>query len=578
MSATTTTIQEDHAALAPPSSDTSSRIRTVRDRFVALAFCWADLLFELDSFGTIVFATGATQSVLGRPAEQLVGMRFDENLAAADRVLLTQILKIAEKRNRSDHAVIRLIGKSGITPPYTVIGYRLNELNRHFFLALRMVGAGIINPALARDGTTGLYQGDAFVEEISRRLSMESDAHAHDARMTLVSLAGMHELRGRLDDASENSLMAAIGACIRANSTYGDMAMQIAEDRYGLVHDSELNLSRFEAELVDVTRDADPEGRGAAVASATIDMSSSLTTEEDMARSLIYVINRFKDAAGDALSMKSLSSNLSSLMTEATTSVETFKRTVANKAFDLAFQPIIDVDTGAIHHFEALSRFHGAAKGESPYKQITFAEETGLIADFDIAVVQKAIEWLGRFPRNTNRHRIAINISGHSVGNERYVSALYDLLHKHAWVQDKLLFEITESSRMADLDNANQFIQSLRKAGHDVCLDDFGAGAASFQYLSTLDVDVVKLDGSAVKNAQTGPKGRAFLTALSQLCRSLAVATIAEMVDHEDTLIFVRGCGVDYVQGYLFGRPSKNIKDFDPLPRSDLFRAPRKNR
>ncbi len=141
-----------------------------------------------------------------------------------------------------------------------------------------------------------------------------------------------------------------------------------------------------------------------------------------------------------------------------------------------------------------------------------------------------------------------------------------------------MLFEITESARMADLEMANRVIQSLRKAGHEVCLDDFGAGAASFQYLSALDVDVVKLDGSAVRNAQAGPKGRAFLTALASFCGSLAVNTIAEMVDSEDSLIFVKGCGVDYVQGYLFGRPSKQIKDFDPLPRADLFRGRRRKK
>ena len=155
------------------------------------------------------------------------------------------------------------------------------------------------------------------------------------------------------------------------------------------------------------------------------------------------------------------------------------------------------------------------------------------------------------------------------------MSSLYAKLRQHAWVREKLLFEITESSRMADLDTANGFIQGLRKAGHHVCLDDFGAGAASFQYLSTLDVDVVKLDGSAIRNAQKGPKGRAFLTALSALCKSLGVETIAEMVDRDEGLFFVRECGVNFVQGFLFGKPSTNIKDFDPLPKAELFRSRR---
>jgi EAL domain-containing protein (putative c-di-GMP-specific phosphodiesterase class I) len=125
---------------------------------------------------------------------------------------------------------------------------------------------------------------------------------------------------------------------------------------------------------------------------------------------------------------------------------------------------------------------------------------------------------------------------------------------------------------MTDLESANNFIQTLRKRGYHICLDDFGAGAASFQYLSVLDVDVVKLDGSAIRNAQRAPKGRAFLSALTELCRRMTVETIAEMVDTIEALDFCRDCGCNYVQGYLFGKPSKEVKDFTPLPQSHLFR------
>ena len=124
---------------------------------------------------------------------------------------------------------------------------------------------------------------------------------------------------------------------------------------------------------------------------------------------------------------------------------------------------------------------------------------------------------------------------------------------------------------MTDLAGANQFIQNLRGEGFPVCLDDFGAGAANFQYLSTMEVDVVKLDGSAVRNAQKAPRGKAFLKSLVGLCRDLGVETIAEMVDDEEGLKFIRECGVQYVQGYLFGKPNTNIKSFKELRLPWLF-------
>lgn len=561
------------SSLAHAESSQVSRLKSERDRFVALAFCWGDLLLEVDAEGIIVFAGGATVPLLGRRPEEMIGGRFEDNLAAQDRMLLRQVLKIAEQRGRTDHLRLRLLGKLGMTPPLSVAGYRLDEFDGHFFLALRASAGDGEAAAAARDQGTGLFDGGEFASVVAKRAG-RLRATGADVRMTLVTMDDLQGLRARLDEAADQALMSTVGACFRAHSVDGDTAGRIADGRYGLLHRSDVNVLALERELTDVIRDVDPQGGDVAVETATVELGDAAVSEEDMARSLLYVVNRFRESKGGAFTIKSLSSNLTSLMGEATRSVESFKRLVSERAFSLAFQPIIDVNTGAIHHYEALARFPDS-KTESPYQQIVFAEETGLITDFDLAIVQKAIDWLDRFPRNTNRFPIAVNVSGHSVGAERYVTALYAMLRKNAWVRDKLLFEITESSRMADLESANTFIQGLRQVGHRVCLDDFGAGAASFQYLSALDVDVVKLDGSAIRNAQRGKKGRAFLTALAALCRTLGVETIAEMIDREDALSFVRDCGVNYVQGFLFGQPSAAIKDFDPLPKAELFRGRR---
>lgn len=544
-------------------------------RFRSLAYCWADILFELDSGGTIVFADGVTVPVLGKPPDAIVGMRIESIVSPEDRTLFRQLLRVADRRGRIDGAAIRLEGARGTTPPLTLAGHRLGE-NSHFFLALRMGLPGEEAEPLAddRDEETGLFDSGAFAEVAAQRMK-KLRASGEDVKMTLVSLGNLEKLRGRLDRAAERSLMSTVGACFLANSVDGDSAARIDDDRYGLVHDAGLDVSEFKDELLNVTRDADPTGVGVEVEAATIHVPQSGISEEDMAKSLVFVVNRFRDAKGGDFSIKSLSSNIETLMQEAHDSVDSFKRVVADASFDLAFQPIVDSQSGQIHHYEALSRFRNARTGESPYRHITFAEETGMIAEFDLAVVDKAIEWLGKWPRNKTRYKIAVNISGHSVGSDMYVTSLHQRLKQNDWVRDKLLFEITESSRMADLDAANSFIQGLREAGHHLCLDDFGAGAASFQYLSALDVDVVKLDGSAIRNAQKGPKGRAFLTALSALCQSLTVETIAEMIDREDGLFFVRDCGVDYVQGFLFGHPSPDVEDFDPLPKVELFKRGR---
>lgn len=315
----------------------------------------------------------------------------------------------------------------------------------------------------------------------------------------------------------------------------------------------------MEATLSEATKAFDPKGEGVEVQAGTVDVDLEGVDDDDLAKGLVYTINHFKEQSGDKFNVKDIASNMNSLVLEAAQSLNSFRSIVKDNDFQVAFHPILDVRTGAVHHYEALVRFQGNFE-ESPYKHITFAEETGLITEFDIAMARKCIEWLRK--NKADKVSIAVNISGMSVGNEQYEKDLHAMLDADTWLSNFLVFEITESSRVADLKQANDFVQALRKKGFHVCLDDFGAGAASFQYLSVLEVDVVKLDGSAIKNAQAAPNGRAFLKALSTLCKTMNVETIAEMVDSKEALEFVRDCDVEYVQGFLFGKPDPDPWSF----------------
>ena len=101
----------------------------------------------------------------------------------------------------------------------------------------------------------------------------------------------------------------------------------------------------------------------------------------------------------------------------------------------------------------------------------------------------------------------------------------------------------------------NNGLQKLRARGHEICLDDFGAGAANFEYLSALDVDIIKFDGGAMRTALANPKGRAFLKATALLCRDLGIHTIAEMIHDQASYEMVCELGIDYGQGYYLGPP-----------------------
>jgi len=544
-------------------------MRSERDRFLAFAFCRNDLLVELDSDAKVHFLGGPSEPLLGAKAGELTGKPFVELVSEDDGVLVQQLLKAADRGERMKRSFVTLLGADGRPRGrYELNGYKFGDMAGHYFLALRS-NLEEQSGDSGRDDETGLLNQGDFANAAAEKVKKLRDA-GEDVEITLVNMPELDELRSRLGEKDEKELLDKLAARIQASSVSGDTAGRIGETSFGLVHDSSFDLSLMQTQLEELAKSMDPDGKGVSIDAAKAEFGPELS-EEDMTAGLLFAMNRMREEDRGNLKMSDIAGQLNSLAEEAAKYVGTFTAAVDAEEFDLAFQPIANSKTGDVHHFEVLARFR-LAEGESPYQYIVFAEETNRIHTFDLAVVKKVVAWLKRQPINTTRVILAINISGRSVSRPEYVDGLMGVLDDNRWLTDKLMFEITESARLDDMRAANDFIQSIRDRGFHVCLDDFGAGAASFQYLSSLDVDVVKLDGPAVKNAIAMPKGRAFMSALAELCEKLNIETIAEMIETPEELKFVRECGVDYVQGYLIGKPDQDIKKFKNGPDPKLFR------
>lgn len=555
-------------------------LKEQRDTYAALAFCWADAVFRLGSDLTVQFASGATEPLTGYGPGELRGRSILDIVAPSDAHLFSDLYDKARRRGRVDRAPLKIRGPGGNLISMTLAGYTLDPQGGTFFLALRKMSPEerLATQGYQREGGSGLFETEAFAEIAAHRARQAREA-GEATEVSLIHIPDLGDLTDRLSGSRRDALMQRIGEELRANSYGGDTAACVGEGRYSVLHKAGKSLSSLESAVAEMTRKADPKGKGTTVQSAHVHMGGSTEIgEHDLARGLMYTLNQFGHAQGNDLSLDHLSQNMNDLVDAAIKEVNSFKNIVAQGSFHVALHPIVDIKTGSIHHYEALCRFDRAEPGESPFRHLQFAEETGMIHEFDLAMVEKVLCWLRTRPVNSKKSRVAVNVSGHSVGMENYIEGLHKLLDANDWARGRLLFEITESARMSDLQAANRFIQGLRRRGYEVCLDDFGAGAASFQYLSALQVDVVKLDGSAVRNARKAEKGRAFLSALTELCRRLGTETIAEMIDDPEGLRFVRDCGVDYVQGFLFGRPSANVGDFSPLPNATLFQGKRASR
>jgi EAL domain-containing protein (putative c-di-GMP-specific phosphodiesterase class I) len=238
--------------------------------------------------------------------------------------------------------------------------------------------------------------------------------------------------------------------------------------------------------------------------------------------------------------------------------VRALRSTMSQSDFQMVFQPIVALSDRQLHHYEALVRF---GDDQSPFETIRLAEGVHLIGEFDLAVVQRVVVALQEARNRGQRPEVAVNLSGHSLESTVFMAALRELLAPDQDLRKQLIFEITESTQITDLVHAGNAVRQLRQDGHSVCLDDFGAGAASFPYLQALEVDFVKIDGAYVKALQSREKerDRAILRGMVWLCKELKIGTVAEMIETEDQARLLLDFGIDYGQGWLFGRPEASM-------------------
>lgn len=536
-----------------------------RDRFVRLAFCAADLLLEVDATYVIRFAAGASQSLIGCAPEALLGRSFVDLIAAQDAVVVTEILKAIGPGSRLDPKSIRLRRVNGPTPALSLTGYRLPETSGDYLFAIRMGSP----PAVAEgeqegqvDPESGLLQKEDFAAVAGKYVHAAAE-RGTPVKLTLVHTGNLAEMRSRLKPEDSKTAMSLVGACLKANAAGGKAAGQIGDGTFGLLHNPELQVEKITSRIEQIFRAVDPSGGGISISASTVAADAGAISEEDSTRVLLYTLNRFCQSceSGGAFEPSGLAENLKQMTRENTHKLAALHVIMTEGKFDIAFQPIVALETGVIHHYEALARFDRSLDA-SPYELLTFAENTGVISEFDLAMTKRALEWLTRQNRSGARHVVAVNLSGRSVANTGLVAALGELLRQSDVPPSQLMFEITESYRIDDLEGTNRFIQSLRQAGHEVCLDDFGAGSAALRYLHALEVDVVKIDGHYVRNAMETARNQAFLKSVAGLCHDLGVATIAEFVEDEACAAMLRGCRIGYGQGYLFGKPSLDIGEF----------------
>ena len=227
--------------------------------------------------------------------------------------------------------------------------------------------------------------------------------------------------------------------------------------------------------------------------------------------------------------------------------------------FELCLQRIMPLGEEKLgEHYEVLIRMRDE-RGElvMPGQFLPAAERYHLAGRIDRWVVGHTLDWLKANPGVTERLKLcAINLSGQSLGNDRMLAYILETLERTGVPPKKLCFEVTETAAVADVMQATRFMNILRSRGCSFSLDDFGSGFSSFGYLKHLPVDILKIDGSFVREIANSSVDLAMVKSINEMGHLLGKRTVAEFVESDVEIALLRGVNVDYAQGYAFGRPT----------------------
>jgi EAL domain-containing protein (putative c-di-GMP-specific phosphodiesterase class I) len=220
--------------------------------------------------------------------------------------------------------------------------------------------------------------------------------------------------------------------------------------------------------------------------------------------------------------------------------------------FELRFQPIVAVATGRIVHYEALLRMRDAQGGiVYPDRFVPVAEKTGQIQAIDHWVLSHALGIMSTRPGL----RMSVNLSANAMEDPLLLPDVEQLLKRFGVEPASLTFEITETAAINSILRATRLMRGIQRLGCRFALDDFGSGYASYAYLRQLPVDDVKVDGAFIRNLARSREDRIFVKAITDIAHGMGKRVVAEFVEDGEILSVLEELGVDFAQGYHFGRP-----------------------
>ena len=241
------------------------------------------------------------------------------------------------------------------------------------------------------------------------------------------------------------------------------------------------------------------------------------------------------------------------------------KTALRDDKFAVYAQPIASLNGQSADRYELLVRMlDDDGSVVAPGAFLPVAERFGLISEIDIWMIRQAIRLIEKEQIAGRKVVLEVNLSGHSICDPELPDLIEAELTKAPIDPSQLVFEITETAAIANMDEARTLATRIRRWGCRFALDDFGAGFGSFYYLKYLPVDYLKIDGEFIRNLDSSEIDQRMVSAMVEIARALGLQTIAEFVESAAILERLREFGVDFAQGYHVGKPAP-VEELAPV-------------
>jgi diguanylate cyclase (GGDEF)-like protein/PAS domain S-box-containing protein len=411
------------------------------------------------------------------------------------------------------------------------------------------------------DALTGLPNRRRFHEELQRHLAFTA-RYGGEGAVLLFDLDNFKYLNDTQGHKAGDQYLVSLARVLRERLRQTDVVARLGGDEFGVLLPAAtaVQARRVGEVLAEAVREHAP-----LVAGQPVKLSTSIgiacfgrgaADPDELLAAADLAMYDAKEAGRDRIGVASAETVDERSLKARMHWLERIRRALDDDRFVVHAQPIAEIATGAISQYELLLRMqdeHGQVVPATAF--LATAERFDLVQEIDRWMIRKAIHLIAERSAHGSHHKLEVNISAKSIADPDLPSMIESELHESGINPSLLILEITETTAIANMDEAVDFATRLSRLGCGFALDDFGRGFGSFYYLKHLPLNYLKIDGDFIRNLAHNLVDQQVVKAVVQVAKALGYKTIAEHVQDEATILALRHYGVDYMQGYHVGRP-----------------------